>query len=503
MKPFVFIFFVSILSGAVVGRIGGRYFESGEAEMTTKAAPRDFKQTSGGAGMREQEGVEISRLVTSDDLDSIAAQGNNVSYASLALWLLEADGEEIPDYWRGLGANQPITDKTRLLFFHWTRVDPQGALAATAGTEDARLVFWAWAASDPAEALAAARTPEDWKRVAKGLGEFQPDWLMEHFDEIPEEARTNALEGMTTWKEADDAVAMLDFLEEKGRGFQPHIFKAFVLKDPWAAYDWLEKKGMLKLSPYPNGGFEILLRELKANSPDDLERMAATMPAGEMKRAMEDAVFERLVEIDPDRALENAMKTEAPLVAANRMAMIASGLLESDPEKAFHIAADILAKAPDGLSFIERLSVGTYSTNSGSDDGVAKELFDRLIAGYPERTLDLAVASAGENPGHTFDGLAASWARADLPSYAEWVSRQTVPGIRTPAIANVVMALAAAGNFSEAGEWAVTAPDPELSLNALAWRWGARNPEEARAWFQTADIPEKLRKRSLENIRNP
>ena len=423
MKKTAAIFILLIVIGFFVGRLVGGFSRAGSLAAGESAQPHG-KQTSGDTpSISSNESLQIPRIVTSESLETITAQAEDVAYASLALWLLDADAGEIAEYWQRIASSQPTTDEKRLLFFNWMRVNPLGAIAATAGGEDASLAWWAWAASDPAQAMAAAGTDEQKKRVAKGIGEFQPGWLRDHFSELPEEVKNDALAGLSTWKETDDPAGMLDLFLENDRGFQSHIFKAFALKDPWKAFDWLEKNNMLQPTRYSNysGGVEVLIEQMKKAHPDDLERMAVTMPYGKLKRMMEDAAFEGLIASDPAKALKSAKETEAPLMAAKRLGIIGSGLLSTDPDKAFDIAAEILAKNSGGLSPEVTVRSETSNRSWGGQEGDASKFFNSLIAKDPARTLDMAVTAADGAPGNTFNELIGIWAVSDLEGYVGWV----------------------------------------------------------------------------------
>lgn len=503
MKKSAVILLTVVMVGLLVGRFGGGYSPAEENTVRGNGESHSERNKRDAPSVLKEESVQVPRLVTSENLETLVAQGSGVSYASLALWLLDADAGEIAEYWLRFESGQPMTDKKRLLFFNWTRVDPQGALKATAGSKDADIIWWAWAASDPASALAAAGTEEQMRKVAKGLGEFQPGWLMKHFDEISKEARDGALAGLTTWKETDDAGGMLDFLQANGRGFQSHIFTAFALKDPWAAFDWLEKNNMLEASRYSDGQpLEVLIGQMKSAHPDDLERMAAMMPPGKMKRSMEDAAFKNLITTDPEKALKSAKETDAPLVAARRMAMIASLSIGSDPGKAFDIGAEILANLPGGLSPKTEIRVEDRRNSWSGTQKETHEFFNQLLAKDPERVLDMAATAAGESPGATFNELSSSWAGDDPAAYAEWVNRQTQPQIRKPAIHTLSMKLMQKGSYQEAADWAMASPEPDSSLNTLSWFWGRMDPEAAKAWFKDAEIPEKDKQRYLQQIKS-
>ena len=503
MKELAVILVVVVAGGFACGRLASQ-LSGGVVESGSEISPhrKDLERSEVRPQASGKEADQIPRLITSENVETLLARDEKVSYAALALWMIDADAEDIAGYWARCPKDELGGDVKRLIFLNWTRLDPGGAVAATTGTDEADMVWWAWAASDPSGALRSA-PPEKYHRVAKGIGEFHPAWLMEHFDEIPEEARDHALTGLMTWKENDDPEATLDFLKEQGRRFHEGTFKAFALKDPWAAFDWLQKNGKLTPSTwYRNGPVEILIREMKAAHPDDLERMAATLPAGKLKRSMEDAVFESQLTTDPEKAFESAMNTEAPLTSVKRLGIIGMKALSTDPEKAFEIAAEMLVKSQDGLSPEKYINVGNSSISYGGQEGEAAKFFDSLIAKDPTRTLDMAVTAADGSPGKTFRELTKSWAEADLTSYASWVDRQSAPAIRTAAISTMVSQLRDRGSYSEAADWAMASPDRSSSLQSLVWSWANKDGEAAREWFEGADIPAKEKQQFLDQIDN-
>ncbi len=503
MKETAVIVVASLLCGIVVGRMAGTFSSKSKSsdEAREPVVARHRLEVQGGAHRKD---IAIPRLVTSETGESLLAQGEAVTYAGLALWMLDAEAGEIADYWARCPQDGLSDDIKRLIFINWTRLDPMSAIAATQGKEEWTRVWWAWAASDPTAALSAAG-PEQFGRVAKGIGEFHPAWLLDHFSDIPDDAKGEALHGLTTWKENADPEGTLDFLEEKGRGFQSHIFKAFALKDPWGAFDWLEKNDKLEVSRYSGheGPVEILIREMNAAHPDDLERMAAMMPAGKVKRVMEDAVFEKQVETDPEKALETARNTDAPLVAAKRLAMIGAGLLTSDPDKAFDIAADILAKSPNRLSPSRVIDSANGRRSSDESDGEAQEFFNELVANDPERTLDMAAVALQDAQGASFYKLTNTWAENDLGSYAEWVNKQSSPEVRKTAIHTMVGQLMNRGSHREAADWAIASPDPSMSLFQLAYSWGRTDPTLAEEWFQEANLTDEDRQKYIQLIKRP
>ncbi len=437
----------------------------------------------------------VPRLVTDESLESLVAQGDGVSYASLSLWLLDADAAEIAAFWEHYRATNPGGDLRRLLFINWTRLDPSAAITATKGTDDEKLVWWAWAAHDPETAMSAAPT-EEWRiRVAKGAGEFHPEWVRENFENIPEEARSSAIEGIRTWKEDGDHAATLDFLLEHGNGHTGSIFSTFARKDPWGAYDWLVKNDRLGIPQWGNQEVDSLIRQMKELHPDDLERMAAMTPSGQVRWKMEDALFESLLETDPERALENARSGDAPLVNMKRLASIGDKLLDTDPEKAFDLAAEILMISKGGLSPNVMIDYEGGGIHYGSSDSHAEDFMARVLAKDPYRTLDMAAGALTDSSSRVFDNLSRTVAEKDLDGYAAWVNRQTDPKSIERGTGVVVSGLAQRGNFHEASEWAMNGYKPEGSmpngLFSLVHQWSQRDVEGAREWLESSPVSEQ------------
>jgi hypothetical protein len=426
---------------------------------------------------------------STETLDTLTAQGDSPTYAALALWLTDASAADIAAYWEFRKANGKLDgDRMRLIFVNWTRVDPQGAIAATAGTDRAVAAWWSWAGNDPQAALAAAG-PDRIKDVARGLGEFQPKWLRDHFDLIPEEARKDALLGVNTWKEEADPLAALDFLKEQGGGFNDSFFRSLVLKDPLTALDWLQKNN--KLDSRYNGPLDILLETLKTERPEDLERLAAMTPSSALKWKIEDAIFASLLATDPVAARAQAKAIGAPLIAAKRLAEIGNSVLASDPEQAFEIGADILTASPDKLAAEKKIEVENGNTNWGPGDSAASKFMESLLGRDPERTLEMTIAGK-ETPSSAFQNLSWKWAKSDLPAYTAWVNQQKNPAIWNAASLQVVNQLASLGHFQEAAEWATSGSTSQdtARLYNLAWQWSHSNRAEAEAWAESLSLPE-------------
>jgi hypothetical protein len=488
--------------GFAAGYAANRQVPGGEKSAPAAAVAKPAKQDLALTTAAEKtQTIHLPSIHTDETLESMIAQGGNVTYVGLALWLVDASGPDIAAYWESHRNNALNGDSNgdlrRLIFYNWTRVDPRAAISAAAGTKWASAPWSAWGAVDPQAALAAAG-PEQMKSVANGIGQMQPEWLREHFDQIPEEARRNALNGLITWKEDSDHVARLDFLMAQGMGFNPAAFKTLARKDPWAAYDWLEKNDKLDLRAYGESAVDVLLATMKDAHPEDLERLAATIPSSALQRKVEDAILETLLTTDPAAALARAKSTDAPLIAAKRLAIIGNSLLASDPEKAFQIGADLLAASPLQLAPEKRVETGNGSSSWGASDNMTQSFMESLLIKDPARTLDMTTIGQ-EAASKPFQELAGKWASRDLVAFTEWVNRQPASPIRNAAVGQVASQLTSQGHFHEAAEWSMSGD--KSNLYNLTWHWARINRAEASGWLDSANLPES-EKGSLRNIIN-
>ena len=436
---------------------------------------------------------------STDTVDSLIGKGESATFNDLATWLLTASSEEIGAYWAACKDLKPHKFSRNLVFMNWTRIDPEGALAATSGTEDEEMAWWGWASNDPAAALSAVGS-EFLGSVTNSIGQHHPQWLRDHFDEIPEAGQGVALNGLTTWKEDSDHVATLDFLREHGRSYSERTLKTFIRKDPWAAYDWLEKNDMLFATKWGRSPGDTLIQTMLENHPEDLERLSAMTPPGRMKWRMEAAIFENLLSTDIDAALKNARETEAPLIAATRLAEIGKTYVESDPEKAFALAAEILESTNGSLSPALSINTNNGGTDWGADYDSAEKFMSSLLNEDPERVMDMLAGSDLE--AEAFTGMSQEWADTDVDAYASWATRQDDPEVRSEATDHIVSSLAQQDRFEEAGDWALSdysATTGGGSMYRLVHFWKDSDPDGAAQWVDRADISDAMRS-NLHNL---
>lgn len=436
--------------------------------------------------------------VSTDTLESVMAIEGQPSFTRLAAWMMQASEPEIAAYWQFYRQQKNRSnDINDLIFINWTRLDPQAAIAASTGTPDEHYAWWAWACHDPKQALATviATRPDKINNVAWGLGEFHAQWVMEHFQEIPEKYRANAIRGMTKWDDSPDPKRILDFLREKGEGFNQGMFKSLVRKDPWEAYEWLQANRSAISNYGPGYAISALVDPMKDSPPEMLEQFASRLPVGDLKRRVEGVLFESLAASDPDQALAQASATKSSAVAADRFATLALALSKTDPGRAWEVAKQMFETNPGALSpQVVIAGPGSLMSYDQFSDSPVLHLVDRLLTIDPAALMEMQSVSSGSPNSSSFDSVATKWAAQDFPAYAEWVNRQTVPEIREQAAGVVISQLRSDAHYEEAIEWAMSSEKlRQTHLFSLMVYWQNQDPEGAGVWLESAPLTESER----------
>lgn len=507
----VYLFLGLGTAGLLCGYAGNRLLGRRAVSEAQPTATAERPVRGDAARIATQPGAGLpkpARILSTDTLESLATADAESLYGRLAAWLMEASEPDIAAYWASVKDKPRTNDITDLVFIHWTRLDPQAAIAAVAGTGPEHYAWWAWSCHDPEGALKAAiaANPDRVNNVAWGIGEFHPAWLLEHFDEIPESGRGNAISGLTKWDDTDQPLEILNFLKQHDSEFRPRIFAALIRKDPWAAYDWMQENKDVVRRNYGSeeGAMKLLVETMAQAQPDALERLAAQTPSGELKRRMEAALFDNLLKTDPAAALEQATATKAPVIAAQRLAAVGLSQLETDPDQAFEIAKKLFAN-PAALKVrsVVHGPNGTSSMGTSSSPDVT-EFVDALMAKDPAQVMAMQTQPKGYSQfgDSNYMELGQKWARQDLEGYTDWVKQQTDPAIRDAAVLPVVNSLIQSDQFADAAEWAMTSTAAKGQLTNLIYQWNKNAPDEARQWLESADLPAEEKTRLNQFMKN-
>ena len=444
--------------------------------------------------------ISIPVLHSTDTVEVLLSLNDATLYPRLAAWLLDAGESDIAAYWNGYRTKKDrkifIAD---LVFINWTRLDPAGAIAAVAGTKDDYFPWWAWACHDPQAALTAAiaKDPKKLDMVARGIGGFHPDWLRAHLDQIPEASRASAFSSFKEVDGGENPLETLKFIQENSMGFDKGIFKSLAQKDPWAAFDWLKENPSLQGIRYRSGRYQpdegplgVLLETMLDEYPDDLKRLVAQTPSGEMKRTMEAKLFENLLSSDPAAAIAQAKSTDSTIIAAERFTKIGLSLIKTDPDQAFEMAKNLLAINPSGSGPMFQVEYPNGISSWSNGESGNTELISALINKDPARLMEIAVQPGKDKPGSPPQLLLIGnlWANQDLVSYTNWVNQQTDPAIRNPASGPVITQLAQMGQFAEAMEWAQSSGDSQGYIESILYQWRMKDVRGAAKWLEASDL---------------
>jgi hypothetical protein len=446
---------------------------------------------------------------STDTLETLKPLRGGELHARLALWLIDASPEDIAAFWTHYQATMtegelspPVAlmmvdgmgtgwhEITELVFYHWMRRDPSAAMAAAKGDRAEFLAWQAWTAQDPRSAIDAAtgegkHVMED---VARALGVYQPSWLRQHLEELPESVRRMAVDAMIG-NESDDAAANLRFLAKQGYGLRPESFTAAIRDDPWAAYDWieyLEKSGNVRQAREQRDEFIRLAGE---EHPEVIDALARTTPEGALKREMEDALFRNRLATDPQGAIEEAMETRAPAVAVNRLAEAGRMLVPSDPERAFELAKRMFDSCPDAFDTSIRIDDPYGSTSYGGAPNGGPEFAKALMAIDAARVLDLAVAGKDNGTSSsTFSHLTRMWSATDPEGLSAWAEAQP-DDIHDAALqALIVHHMGQAENALNAAV-RIRGSNRSSDVEDLLSRWHATDPVAAADWLPNSGLP--------------
>lgn len=436
---------------------------------------------------------------STETLESLLAPDHGDLYARLAVWLMDAGEAHIAAYWASDQAGRRSRAITDLILIRWTRLNPQSAIAAVAGSKEEPRAWWAWSCHDPQTALAAAIAAgsDAVKSVVAGIGEFHPDWLRTHFSEIPEVARDGALAALAKSKGGENPLETLELLKQNGSDLDFDILNALIRKDPRAAFAWLQENPETQVNQHDGHGnryspMDVLFATMSEEQPDELQRLAARTPAGELRRKMETAQFAALLEADPDAAIQQAKSTTVPRIAAERLTAAGLSMVKTDPARARDIANSLFAIFPDALGFVGSVEYPNGSNHQSLSIVGTQELIAGLVASDPVKAMETAMHSSDGSSAIPlkFYAMANQWVREDTTAYANWVNQQSDPNIRDAAAGVIINQLQGEHQYAAAAQWAVSSEKTKITnLPYLFRTWMKEKPEEAAQWLEAADLP--------------
>ncbi|YCM42999.1 hypothetical protein V2O64_16955 [Verrucomicrobiaceae bacterium 227] len=495
MKLFTLSLLVaSTAAGLVVGwQLKVRGDSPGEvsSEGLVIASSRRGAVEPGGAGSEALATRQSSD--TAMDLHALPAED---LYDRMALFLIEAKAEDFPAFYEEFQKrNDRNTDLNDLLFIAWTRVDPEAAIAASWGTDDFKYAYWARACHDPGAALASAKERnEGVGHAAWGIGEFHPQWLKDHWDEIPEGQRGNALQGLVKWPDTETPEATLRLLFESGNGYyesnREKTLLVFARQDPTHAYEVL-KELMGDFDGYLGLGSRTLdsfIESLSRRDPGLLGEIAAVTKSPVDKNKIQLAQFKGLLREDPDSAKAMIESTPKSWLKEDLAITYASHILASDPERGFDYAVDFLKNDFSDSNRYTQIRTESGGSSSGNSNAGSEQLISSLLhIDAPALLNELIPGDGSDGVSSAFRSASSRWAGHDVGAYAEWLGEhQDRPGIYESGVPNIVSALSDKGEYEAGMEWAESIPMEEGKTNHemrnLYTNWVHNDPEGAIAW---------------------
>lgn len=481
-RPFLISAFIA--TGLVCGIAGWRICEAKPAAHSARPARTEDLSSPAAAP------AEIRSRQTAETL--LARPAGDL-YGDLALWLLDADEAKISSFWQDYSQRQnPDYPIIRLVFLHWTRLDPRSAIAAAG---DQELQAWcAWALHDPESALAVVS--KHLSAVMGIIAEFHPKWLRAHFHEFSDDQKSAAISAMRNITDTSDPMVAMEFAWKCGdEALAGSAFRALAEKDPVSAWDWIERNPAQAAKVFGGGdsAMEYLIGSIDPSQMKDLERIAALTPPGALKRHMDAKFFKQLVITDAEAALAEAEATKAPRIAAQRLAEVGLTFIHANPEKAFETAKALILLGPAASAQSIEVRYPGGKEEIWPDEG-PPEIW-RFLSGLgvkdSARTLDLILPGTSDpEKSAMFSSLTSSWAERDLAAYTGWVNQQSDPLVREPAARQVVSGLLRHQQFGEALDWVMSLNQPEnCRPHAVYQQWRESNPQEAQAWLESAKLP--------------
>lgn len=171
-----FLILGGLCAAGTLGGYGIRRFASGGTSSSVAAESSAKSKPPGTHSVAEISTLPgIPHRKSEDTVETLLAADPQSLYARLAAWIIDATEEEIAAYWNGYKDGKRTSDITELVFIHWTRLNPRGAIAAVAGSEDEDHAWWAWAAHDPKGALAAVLAAQHLGQLGMKLLRSDPD----------------------------------------------------------------------------------------------------------------------------------------------------------------------------------------------------------------------------------------------------------------------------------------------------------------------------------------
>lgn len=413
----------------------------------------------------------------------------------LGLWLMDANEEQIAEFWAEYGKRKPRDFWTATLIFHyWIKLNPRTAMevARRDGVEEAAIDGWMM--HDPDAALAATANSE---RLVRGharatLTRLHPKLGAKMAREDRDGAHELDLEKIANDMALDDPEEAMDFLLEMGQNHFTSALEQWTRTDPDAATAWMREHW--DRTPLT----EAFLAMLAEAHPKRTKELAAELPDGAMKRDVERKVFDSLMKTDPSAALEEARKSTSPRLAAEQFAAVGKAMVRENPQAALGLMKELFTACPDATAKRQ----GAYTPemfDSGLERGVAgvEGFLTDLVAWNPGMTMAAAVQLSGKpedsflNDKDAMSTVSRLWVEEDAVAFAEWCADQSDAALRQAGMSLAVWPLSNTEHYAESLHWAMQGSASQVQ--DVFRKWVAADHDAAAIWLNEIRLPDAVR----------
>lgn len=468
-----------------------------------QSSPANVKRGNAGTGTPKATAHPAPLPASQDSVEDLLALDAPELYGRLGLWLLDASAEDMAAFWKAYNVRGSVNPWIKdLVFTQWAKKDIHGLLETAKRDKEEGPAWRAWTLSDPDAALAAMEGQSEEIRnwVFRGIDNFHPKRALKMLEEDPSLALYFNMSNLADELARNDPEAAMELLSKRSGYYLGTALAKWAKDDPYRAFDWLSERGA-----------DADLRKQFVNAvmqdhPEVLSDLAAGMPSGAAKREFQDAIFKKLTETDPVKALEEARKIEAPPLAAQRMAQVGKAMVHENPEQALEILRETLKVCPDASTRIKWTRYPNGGSGGGGGVPGVNEFIGELARWNPQLVMESVTESERANPEASSNSyqdrtatlqVANAWLAKDAEGYSAWVEQQDEANFNFGA-ATYSTHLANQDDFTGAVAWAQRIKDPSRQANALAESiptWVARDREAATQWFDQTELPEQVRKR--------
>lgn len=439
-----------------------------------------------GAGKegRSAKGGTLLGVSGPKDLASILKETNSYHRTEELLAYIESlSPEQIPDAVDQLNKKAGHREylALSLLVSRWVEVDPQGALASLAKTQDRQMrgaligsIYKALAAQDPAGAMGQCQLlTKDWER----------------------NIAIRSVIMQVSQKDPAQALAMSQQVKSA-----PFFNDSYFIFLQWGQKDANQAtQAALQLSGrQKDSAISAIANTLSQNDPMSALEWLKQLPEGQIQNSARQSVVGRLANVDPQAAVNYVKGLPQNTERNNLIQNVASQMVETDPQAALALVEEI-PPSPASHNVMENLlfrwaqtdpkSASDYVSAMPADangrDNMIRNVANMWAQSDPQGAITwITQLPDGESKTSAFSSAISQWATMDPARASAYV--QTMP--EGPARLTAMQSVAKGWGESDpeaALQWASTFPEVQKTevYGGIAWSWGATDPAKAAAWL--------------------